>query len=99
MSNNTTTEITLKQAFVVATSDVYDEAKWKEARKVILKAGLCPSCACDGEKAKLGRWQPGNYWENAGRECYVCEEFIVCGEQPEYGDAADEWRGDADPGL
>lgn len=94
-----TTQITIEQAFAIAKSETYDAALWEQAEKAIVKAKLCPHCACNGEKVDLGRREEGDYWHHAGRRCMECDEFIVCGEQPEYGDAADEWRGDADPGL
>jgi len=73
---------------------------WKEAENACMNAGICWSCwANEGRRVKLSRWNPGNIWAHAGRECPECGEFTVCGEQPEYGDAGDEWRGDADPGL
>ena len=91
--------MTLKEAFKIAQSEVYDKAKWNEAKKTLIKAKRCPHCACDGLEVSLGRWEPGDYWNHAGRSCMECDEFIVCGEQPEYENAATEWRGDADPGL
>jgi hypothetical protein len=99
--------MTLAQAFKVATREpehsVFftpdEREEWNAARKVLVENGYCPNCARGGEKSQLAEWEPGNYWNHAGRECYNCEEFVVCGEQPEYGDASDEWRGDADPGL
>jgi hypothetical protein len=100
MKTATTLEpMTLNQAFRVARDEVFDRNLWNQARAVLIKHGYCPSCACGGHRAELRPWEPGGYWTNAGRECYDCEEFVVCGEQPEYGNASDEWRGDADPGL
>lgn len=58
---------------------------------------LCPDCLADGHRVRLRPWQPGNYYEHAGRECPNCESFFRCGEQPEY--EPDPWMGDADPGL
>jgi len=77
-----------------------EERDWKAAEAVLIKAGYCPSCASDSEeplRSKLGKWEPGDYWNYAGRACPNCEEFFVCGEQPEY--EPDPWMGDADPGL
>jgi hypothetical protein len=91
--------MTLREAFWVAKAEAFDRNLWNQARAVLIKHGYCPSCACGGHRAELRPWEPGGYWTNAGRECYDCEEFVVCGEQPEYGNASDEWRGDADPGL
>jgi hypothetical protein len=105
----TTTTLTLKQALTIAQRDTehpirfthQEDVEWRAAEKVIIAAGLCPHCACASEpiRSRLEEWQPGNYWQNAGRECPNCGEFIVCGEQPEFENQATEWRGDADPGL
>jgi hypothetical protein len=70
----------------------------REAWRTLIEAGVCPTCASEtGKIVKLGKWQAGNYYEHAGRECPECEEFFVCGEQPEY--EPDGWSGDAAPGL
>ncbi len=70
---------------------------WARAESACIAAGICFSCWADGRRVKLGRWQAGNQEEYAGRECPECETFYRCGVQPEY--EADEWMGDADPGL
>ena len=72
--------------------------RWNEARKVLIEHGYCPACACDGDNGKLGKWQPGDSENYAGRECYLCEEFVRCGEQPEY-DTSPDCHSDADSGL
>ena len=106
--NTTTKAATTKAALKVCRqyADNYastpaEDAAWRQARKDLLAAGICPDCATDREPttSHLGPWQPGNYWEHAGRECPNCEEFFPCGEQPEFESAATEYRGDADPGL
>lgn len=79
----------------------YDAAieEYERHAKVLVSAGICPSCASAEEPmvSHLGDWQPGDYWNHAGRSCPNCEEFYICGEQPEY--EPDPWMGDADPGL
>jgi len=72
--------------------------KYDRAEKVIKAAGLCISCACDGYKSELGKHQPGNAYECAGRECPNCEHFECSndgyGYEPEYDSYSD-----ADSGL
>lgn len=92
-----TTTMTLRAAIAYVQGEAYDHETWREAERVIVAAGLCPSCIQDGHRQRLNKWEPGNYWEHAGRQCPDCEEFFVCGEQPEY--EPDPWQGDADPGL
>ena len=90
-----------------ASDEAHDPERWREARRIIVKAGLCSGCACDGRRVKLGPWIPGNATDYAGRECPECNEFEPCGEQPEYeGDcyggavtAGGMVVSDADPGL
>ena len=97
--------MTLSEAFKVAVKETAhpirftpEEAKeWSEAEAALIAAGYCPYCACNDLHVKLLDWQDGNYWEHAGRECPDCEQFVICGEQPEY--CHDGWRGDYDPGL
>lgn len=89
--------LTLRQAIAYVKGPNYERSAYREAERVIVRAGLCPSCIQDNHRARLNRWEPGNYWNNAGRACPDCEEFFVCGEQPEY--EPDPWQGDADPGL
>jgi hypothetical protein len=95
--------MTLDEAIAIMKSDSppkMSPAEFKqirEAEKVIVRAGLCPSCACDGAKNKLGEWQEGDVYNNAGRECLQCEDFHVCGPQPEYELA--DGPSDADSGL
>jgi hypothetical protein len=78
-----------------------DIKEWKEANVVLADAGICPSCYInDGVVSRLMEWQPGSADEYAGRECPVCEEFAVCGEQEmEYGPVGYDEHSDADPGL
>ncbi len=102
-----TIELTVAQAMKIAVRECAhpirftpeESRDWKAARKVLVAAGLCPNCACDGHRVRLGKWQPGDYHHNAGKRCPDCEEFVVCGVQTEFESAATEWRGDADPGL
>lgn len=99
--NATKTEprkFTLGQALAYAKGEAYDYRTWVAAEQVIIAAGLCPNCACDGERTRLGPWQEGNAHEYAGRECPECEEFAVCGEQKEYA-WCEDGPSDADPGL
>lgn len=77
--------MTIEQALKTAQADCTPR-EWNEAETVLLKARLCPYCAEDGERQKLGRWQEGNASEYAGRECPMCESFFPCGPQPEYSD-------------
>lgn len=93
----TTATMTLREAMKYAKGSDYDRATWQEAERVIVRAGYCPSCIQDGHLQRLNPWEPGNYWNQAGRACPDCEEFFACGEQPEY--EPDPWQGDADPGL
>lgn len=98
--------MTLTEAFKFTRTDTGNPVTsqwlrdWKQAEAVIVAAGYCPHCACDGRKEKLGPQLPGNRDTYAGRECPVCEQFFKCGEQPEYATEADESaHSDADPGL
>jgi len=98
--------VTTREAFKFAAVDpgnpVTDKwlREWKQAEAAIVAAGFCPSCATDRRKVKLLPWQPGNRELYAGRECPECEQFCVCGPQPEYADEFTEPAfSDADPGL
>lgn len=71
--------------------------EYAQIEKTLLEMGYCPSCACEGHKAKLRPWSPGNFYEYAGRECMECEEFYPMGEQPCY--EVSPSPSDADPGL
>lgn len=75
--------------------------EYRKHEKVLVDAGICVRCFLDdGDNGRLGKWQPGNRENYAGKQCFLCEEFYRCGEQPpEYESGEDEWRGDADPGL
>ena len=76
-----------------------ERIEWEEAEKTIVDAGFCFYCSFDGRRERLGEQQPGNQEEYAGRECTCCDEFAVCGDQPEYETADYECVSDADPGL
>lgn len=97
--------MTLRQATAYARGDEYDASTWREAEAAFLAAGRCSRCAEDGERGRLGPWQPGNREEYAGRECCSCGEFVKCGDQPEYADggmevdACGQCYSDADSGL
>lgn len=73
---------------------VFDRAKWNEAIAAHVNAGICVNCG-----GKLAPWKYGSYETYSGRECYQCEEFYPCGDQPEYAEGADFEISDADPGL
>jgi hypothetical protein len=92
----TETIMTLRAAIAFVQGNEYLET-WTHAERVIVQAGICPSCIQAGHRSRLNRWEPGNNWEHAGRICPDCEEFFICGEQPEY--EPDPWAGDADHGL
>lgn len=98
MSNPTSSEMDLRSALRYAKGQEWSREDWAEAEKVIVKAGLCPSCACHGLRQKLGPWTPGNQETWAGRECLGCGDFVIQGPQPEY-DTGPECFSDADPGL
>lgn len=72
---------------------LYDQKKWEEAVNAYVKAGRCINCG-----GRLAPWEGGNQYVYSGRECYQCEEFYKCGEQPEY-DTTPDCHSDADPGL
>lgn len=72
---------------------LYDPGKWKEARAAYVQEGRCINCG-----GRLRPWQEGNREIFSGRECFQCEEFYKCGEQPEY-DTTPDCHSDADPGL
>jgi hypothetical protein len=90
--------MTTKEAIAFAKGDNMDREQWENVRAVLIAAKICPACIQDGLKSPLGQWRAGNYWANAGRECLTCEDFVACGEQPEYGPDDYIWS-DADPGL
>jgi hypothetical protein len=75
------------------------QKKYDDASNEVVSRGICPNCLANEEpiKSHLLPWEPGNYWNKAGRTCPNCEQFFECGEQPEY--EPDPWMGDADPGL
>lgn len=72
---------------------LYDPDKWKEAESAYIEAGRCINCG-----GRLGPWQEGNQEIFSGRECFQCELFYKCGEQPEY-DMTPDCPPDCDPGL
>ena len=90
-----------KLAKELAKADRWNEEQrrmYATLKKVFVAAGQCPACYInDGTISPLGKMQPGNREEYAGRACSNCEEFFPCGEQPEY--ELDTWMGDADSGL
>lgn len=88
----------VKAAMKTVQNDGSSSKEIDNAVSTLLGEGLCPDCAAQGETSRLRKWQAGNYYENAGRECPNCEAFHVCGIQPEYADAMD-CHSDADPGL
>lgn len=96
----------LHEAFKAAVTDDVRTEVWKEAETALVRAGFCPSCACDGERRQLGPYQPPTRDTYGGRECYTCEGFVRTGAQ-DTGDATGELEtdaagccySDADPGL
>lgn len=88
--------MTIEQAIAVAMADDCIPDQWKEAEKALVKAGLCPHCACDGERVKLGRYEPATHETYGGRECPCCEEFVVCGPQARRGEYLREDEPDTD---
>lgn len=87
--------MTLNRAFEVAILDDCPPGLWEDAETVIIKAGYCPYCACDGEQSKLGQWEAGTHETYAGRECPYCEQFVICGSQDNGYMRADEPDTDA----
>lgn len=77
----------------------------RAASRILVAAGICPECAAEGRQTSLAEWDSGNSERYAGRECYECEGFFKCGEQPILADSyahsvhEDDCRSDADPGL
>ena len=90
--------MTLKEAIKFARSDDMNRETWHRARHVIIDADLCPGCIQDNHRAKLLPWEAGDYYNHAGRRCPDCEDFFVCGPQPEY-DTSPDCFSDADSGL
>jgi hypothetical protein len=101
--------MTTQQALEIAKSETYIPEQWLIAERVLIRAKLCPHCACDGEISHLGRLQESTEDTYAGRECPNCEEFILdSGQDHRYDydrnrdydtDAAGMCYSDADPGL
>jgi len=89
--------MSVKQAIAYAKGEAYDRKTWDAVEKTLVGVGICPSCIQDNHVARLLPWQPGDYWNYAGKACPDCEAFWRCGDQPEY--EPDYWMGDAAPGL
>lgn len=97
-----------KQAFAVLAGD-YNERDGDQAEVVLIKAGWCPGCAEDGERVKLGRFEPPTSSTYGGLACPTCEMFWPTPggvgnmepNEPDYGGAFDGncVTSDADPGL
>lgn len=100
--------MTTKEALKLAPQDVSQEV-WNEIEATLVKAGLCPSCAEEGETVKLCKYEPPTHETYGGRMCPTCECFWVAQGQrgnmernePDYGGAFDgvNVMSDADPGL
>lgn len=103
--------MTTKRAFeiVEATDSEPHQADFQEASDTLVKAGWCPSCAEDGHRVKLGKFEPPTHETYGGRWCTVCEMFWPAPgragdmepNEPDYGGAFDgnQVTSDADPGL
>lgn len=100
----------LNLAFQLAKSADCTESLWTEVESVLLSKGMCPSCAEDGFRQRLGRYEPPTHESNGGRACPACETFWPSPGQarnmepnePDYGGAFDGLStvySDADPGL
>ncbi len=101
--------MTTQQAFKAAADPTISAELWQEVEQVLLKAGWCPSCAEDGERSKLGDYEPPTHEAYGGRACPSCEMFWPSpgkagdmeASEPDYGGAFDGTNvvSDADPGL
>jgi hypothetical protein len=84
----------LSEALVVALQDAATLGLWKQAERALVSAGLCPHCACNGQRTRLGKHEAATHETYAGRFCPSCEEFIPdsaqpddCHERADYGGA------------
>jgi hypothetical protein len=82
------------EALKVALQDDVTLAEFKRAERVIIAAGMCPHCACNGQRTRLGKHEAATRESYAGRSCPSCEEFIPdtvqpddCHERADYGGA------------
>lgn len=87
----------LARAQALNAQDDCDPAAWKEVETTLVRLGICPDCAAEGYRSRLRKWIPGDFYSYAGRECFECENFFPCGDQPSYERC--ESPSDADPGL
>jgi hypothetical protein len=102
--------VNLSQALELAKSATCTPEQWKEAEAVILAKGLCPACAEDGFRQRLGRYELPTHESYGGRACPSCEMFWpspgqagdMQSNEPDYGGAFDGLStvySDAGPGL
>jgi hypothetical protein len=103
MSKNT------KAALAAACDPETTDPEWPLIEKTLLAAGLCPRCARDGFRIRLGVLEPETEETYEGRHCLDCEEFYrTPGHHPDDGPPEDyggtlgadgQVHSDADPGL
>ena len=59
----------------IAQSPRFVRDEWEKAKAFLIQQGLCPNCACDGERNKL-KPVTGDAETHSGAECEICEEFF-----------------------
>lgn len=86
-------KLNLEEALKIALDAECTPEQWRAAERTILARGLCPTCAQDGFRQRLGRQEEATADTYAGRECPSCEEFFPTPGQraeprePDYGGA------------
>ncbi len=72
----------IKQAMGIAQAPRFVKTEWDKAKALLIQQGLCPHCACDGERSKL-KPVTGDAENHSGFECEVCEDFFAVANEPE----------------